>query len=325
MTKQIKRIVFHPSVLMSNHASQVMSKTSKSAAEELLNHRKVKFTLHPTDDLMVTIGSDNERVFWNLQTHTSVYSDILPSTPACVKFSPSPDTLLVTGFEDGTVDISTIKAEREKKKLVSKGMMNQRGHSRGLMVPKDQQSADVPSTGIIYRSLQSLFEPSCKVLNIEFSQAGTYMAVSYLNKRDPEEGEERVTGIVSVMKKVAGDLGKSFVKEAGVYQRWITVTTAALTNLTPMTNYACNFMNFTLSEHHLILSFQQFDKFDLREHDDKERNYLVWDLLKNERQDNMEAISDAEVGLLIFPSHVNAHYRYHERYLEANKLLLAEG
>lgn len=311
-----------------------MTKSSK-AAEELLNQRKIMFALNlqksskasdnKKADLMVTIGSDNERVFWNLQTHSSVYSDTLPSTPSCIKFSP--DSLLITGYDNGTIDISTLKAEKEGKRLVSKAILNQRNSLKNSLSAAEQHpSPESTSTTIIYKSLQTFSEPSCKVLNIVFSEEGSFMAVSYLSKKDPEEGEERITGFVHVFGKSKNDLHRMSTKEP-IYQKLTTITTAACTNLTPMGNYACYFMNFTSDEQHqhLILNFQQFDKFDLREHDDKERNYLVWDLTKNERQDNMEAIPDSKVGQLDFPNHVNAHYRYHEKYLEPNKLLLLEG
>lgn len=301
--------------------------SSQKVAEEILNQRKIKFSLHPTQPKMVTIGSDNDLIIWDTATHKAVYSDTLASEPTCIKFSPGPDVLLTTGYENGLVEISTIQGQKDKKKQEHRTSTLKR-EVRGLSIlgdgSKKPRIEEPAPTAILYRVLQSISEPQCNVLNIAFSKSGSLMAISYLNKKDPDEGEDKITGIVNVYKQTKADFTKKDGKDP-LYLKWQTVTTAHCLGLAPMVNHACYFMNFSLNEQYLCINFQQFDKYNLREHDDKERNYLVWDLLKGERQENMDLVIETEVGNLNFPNHINAQYRYHEKYLEANNLLQTEG
>lgn len=307
---------------MSNHSSQVMTSFSK-AHEEILNQRKLKFTLHPSKPLMVTIGYDNDLVFWNTSTHTSVYSDTLPQTPSCLRFSPD-GKYLATGFENGLVQICTIGEEPGKKHKKISDLPQGRprkpdrfddGEGR---IKKDDKKGGVEKDGlpaIIYKVEQSISDPQTHVLNIVFSQKGLFMAISVLNKKEPEDGEERVTGIVHIFKLNEIDLGKKDMKDR-VYQRWQTVKSTVCSNLVPSVIHGCYFMTFSLDDRYLFLNFQQFDKYNLRVNDDKERNYIVWDLANDQKQDNIDMINDAEIGSLLFPNHVNGQYRYHEKYLE---------
>lgn len=304
---------------MSNHASQVMTSVAR-AHEEILNQRKLKFTLHPEKPLMVTIGYDNDLVFWNIETHTSVYSDTLSNTPSCIKFSPD-GKYLATGFENGTVQICTIGEEKDKKSKktnelpLSKLRKTQIANGKSLKtLEKDGLAA------IIYKVEQSIVEQQCYVLNIVFSRHGQLMAISYLNNSGKmgEEGEERVTGVVHIYKLNESESGKRNARER-LYTKFQMVKSTVCSNVVQGMNLGSYFMTFGPNDRYLFLNFQQFDKFNLRENDDKERNYIVWDLLNNQKQDNFDMINDSEVGPLLFPNHINGLYKYHERYLEKTR------
>lgn len=307
---------------MSNHASQVMTHSSKTF-EEILNQRKLKFTLHPEKPLMVTIGYDNDLVFWNTLTHSSIYSDTLAQTPSCIRFSPD-GRLLVTGFENGLVQLCTIGEEKDKK---SKRQAASTIRNKGTEKPKideiktlgDKKSSTEKDglAAIIYKVEQSISEPQTHVLNLVFSPKGTFMAISYLNKKDPEDGEEKVTGIVQIY-KMNEEIQKKDTKEK-LYYKWQTIPSTVCSNLVPAVMHGCYFMTFSLDENYLFLNFQQFDRYNLRVNDDKERNYVVWHIEKGQKQDNIDMISDTEIGSLLFPNHVNGLYKYHEKYLEKSK------
>jgi WD40 repeat protein len=307
---------------MSNHSSQVMTSFSK-AHEEILNQRKLKFTLHPTKPLMVSIGYDNDLVFWNTITHTSVYSDTLPQVPSCLRFSPD-GKYLATGFESGLVQICTIGEDNQKKSKKSSELPQGRprrpdrmddGESKLKKEDKKGQTEKDGLSAIIYKVEQTISEPQTHILNIVFSQRGNFMAISLLNKKEPEDGEERVTGIVHIYKLNEAEQGKKDAKDR-VYYRWQSVKSTVCSNLVPSVTHGCYFMTFSLDDRYLFLNFQQFDRYNLRENDDKERNYVVWDLANDQKQDNIDMINEAEIGALLFPNHVNGQYRYHEKYLE---------
>jgi hypothetical protein len=304
-----------------------MTSTQK-VAEEILYQRKIKFSLHPSEPKMVTIGSDNDMVIWDTDAHTAIYSDTLANEPTCIKFSTGPEVFLTTGYVNGTVEISTISGERNKKKHAVKASTLQRGmkalDSRGDL-SKKVTIEDPSSSAIIYKVLQSINESTdYVVLNIAFSISSTQMAISYLNKKEPEDGEEKVTGYVSVYKYNKEDVIKKDSKDP-LYIRTHVIKSSQCLSITQSGNHACYFMNFTSNDQYLCMNFQQFDKYQLREHDDKERNYLVWDLTKNEKQENMDLVIETKVGNLNFPNHINAQYRYHEKYLEMNTHQQTEG
>src|SRR3990167_600136 len=84
--QEMRKIVFHPRVLMNNHASQIQLPVNPSPFD-VSNNRNIKFAIHPEKPLMVSTGSDNELVFWNINNHKSPQSMVLKNTPICIKFS----------------------------------------------------------------------------------------------------------------------------------------------------------------------------------------------------------------------------------------------
>jgi WD40 repeat protein len=316
--QQLKNLQFHPNTVLSSHASQVISGAGR-AAEDILYQRKLRFALHPIKPLMVTVGYDHDLIFWNTVTNTSIYSGTLEQPPSCLRFSPD-GKYLVTGFETGLVQICTIGEEPNKKSKKGRGELpDHRGRKDDDKKDEKKNMADKDGlSAIIYKVEQAIQEPNWNVLNIVFSKRGKYMAISYLNKKEPEDGEEKVTGIVNIYKLSEAEQGKKDIKEK-LYQKWQVVKSTACSNLVPAVFHGCYFMFFSKDDRYLFLNFQQFDKYNLRENDDKERNYLVWDLEHDQKQDNIEMINDTEIGVLLFPNHVNGIYRYHEKYLEKQK------
>jgi WD40 repeat protein len=283
--QEIKKIIFHARIIMNNHASQQQNTT------DILTQRKIRFTVHPKQPIMVSSGADNDIMFWSTRTHKSRSSITLKSKATCIKFSPNGDYLCI-GYENDKLEIISISFENKK--------------------PGDDES-DMPAQKIVQR----INEPQTYILNIEFSESSKQLAVSYLNKKEPEEGEKRITGYVNVF-LLNSKYRDTLKNKEDLYIKYRTInSTASDSNLSTNIFYGCYYMSFSANEEYIIINFQQIDKNINKENDDKEKKYVIWDLKNNAPQDNIDLLSrETASGKLNFPNHVNAIYRYHEKYLE---------
>ena len=350
--QEMRKIVFHSRVLMNNHASQFMLPNNPTPSD-VSNYRRIKFAMHPQKPLMVSTGSDNELIFWNINNHTSPHSMILENTPVCIKFSPD-GLLICIGFENGSFKISSItfgSGKKEKTKAQKEMGAILLAAKAELKQAKEGEDLDTPNL----KDLMTYTEPQTSLINVEFSGSSKLLAVSFLDKKEQEEGAASPSGYVKVFqlrpeelpaelrsgkaeaKKKSGDpegmdqpeerplvdklirgkLGKDREKAAlPIYGEWRVIKSPEHKATNSNMLFGSYFMSFSSSEEYLFLHFLSFDKNLNREPDDKEKTYLIWDLKKDEPQSNTDFIRAKVGGRLNFPSHINGFYRFHEPYLD---------
>lgn len=298
--EEIKKIGFHTSIIMNNHASQFGS-NNQTSLSQYLSQKKVWFTAHPKRALLVTVGSDKELIFWSIQTHKSKLSNTLNGKATCVKFSPKDGRFLCVGYESGLVEIYSVTFEKDKKGVES----------------------DIPSQKI----LKILETRNTSVINIEFSDEEKYLAISYLNKEISEEGENKICGFVKVYHVASPQPNKpesnKKEKEKEVqfteYRKIYPQKDDPKKFISPM--LAAFFFSFSFDEdskeeRYIIINFQLFDNYLNKETDDKERCYVIWDLVEDVLINNPDDYQKAPTPRFNFPNHINANYRYHEKYLD---------
>lgn len=133
----------------------------------LINQRKILFSVHPNQNFMVSICSDNELIFWSTKTHETRGNISLKHEASCVKFSPN-GSIMAIGYHTGLVELYSISFEEAK--------------------------------GPIFKVEQAIQRKDASVITMEFSGRSTLLCVSYNNKAQPEEGEPFVEGFVVVFK-----------------------------------------------------------------------------------------------------------------------------
>ena len=320
--QEIKKLNFYPRVVMNNHSTQRQSKLStstfNSASNEYVNQRLIRFAVHPQKPLMVSIGGDNEIFFWSTTNHQSLNSYTLSNKPTCINFSPD-GRFMCIGYENGMLEIFSLTFNaavvKDSKTPAAELDSAARTRTRRREFPEDALGSDMP----VQKLIQTVSETHTNVLNLRFSDDSTLFAVSYLNRKEPEEGEEKITCFVTVYRiKPKGDgkrdkedvLSKELVIDSQRFQQKLS---------SPMTG--CYHMSFSTNKEYLTMFFQQFDEYLNRENDDKEKIYMIWHLKKNQPQENpdLDSISESANGKLNFPNHVNALYRYHERCLDPSE------
>ena len=312
--QEMRKIVFHPRVLMNNHASQIQLPVNPSPFD-VSNNRKIKFAIHPEKPLMVSTGSDNELVFWNINNHKSPQSMVLKNTPICIKFSHD-GKLICLGYENGTFEIIMISFGTPAKPATK----NQTGAILAAAqleskIAKDAQDFDIPSQ----KSVQTVTEPQTNLINVEFSRTSGLLAASYLDRREQEDGATHPPGYINVYQKNPDYSETKMNKDKPLYILWRVIKSPEHKATNSNMMFGSYFMSFSSNEEYICLHFMSFDRNLNREPDDKEKTYLIWDLVNNVSQSNTDLIRAKATGKLNFPSHINGKYRFHERFLDPDR------
>mgnify|MGYP000848290117 FL=1 len=134
---------------MRNHCSQL-------GGQQL--HKRLFFTLHPRFDILLSLGEDQNLFLWDTEKNKIITSKVLGyvAHPTCAKFNRDGD-IIVVGFSDGLVIF-----------LDSKIIKSNQG--------KNDEKYIIPTLSLVQKHKQ---ERKAAVLNIEFSESGEHLAVSF--------------------------------------------------------------------------------------------------------------------------------------------------
>ena len=277
-------------VLMKGHASQVESEGEKLS---LRRSKKVQMTVHPEQDVMVSVGDDCNLIFWEIETGNPLLVRDLSNYPTCCQFSPS-GHYLVVGFKNGTLMIfePSISVSRSKKVAV------EITHEPVTLKDKETKNA---------------------VLNIEFSDNGDLMAVSYdnlkVNREEDDILREKEGAFVYVFINKDSEIKNYKIQAENqcLYDKYTEIrlpskneTQRVQSNVYGMAIY---FMAFSTDNSYLMVYFQRVDNQQVRENRDKNGNYVVWDLNSNNLVTNDTIYNNVQFARNNFPNHVNGRYR----------------
>ena len=256
--------------------------------------------MHPTQDVMVSIGDDCNLIFWEINTGESLIVKDLSNYPTCCQFSPKGDYLVV-GFKNGTLMIfePIINVTRTKK-----------------------ISIEIPGDPLTLKDK----ETKNAVLNIEFSDNGDLMAVSYdnlkVNREEDDVLKEKEGAFVYVFIKKNSSIKNYKIQAENkcLYDKYTEIrlpskneTQRVQSNVYGMAIY---FMAFSSDNSYLMVYFQRVDNQQIRENRDRNGNYVVWDLSSNNLVTNDTIYNNVQFKKNNFPNHINARYRVLSRRLD---------
>jgi hypothetical protein len=80
---------------------------------------------------------------------------------------------------------------------------------------------------------------------------------------------------------------------------------------------ACQWLSFSQDEGIIMVNFQVFDNFGLRENHDKEKIYVVFDLTNNKLITNWDILkkNNSTFSKFEFPNHINGKYKFMDKNL----------
>jgi WD40 repeat protein len=148
---------FKTKLLLRSHSAQLPISSSTLSTYNF--NKKLVFSIHPSQPILVTIASDKLLSLYNIQTRKLLDRINLGVLPTCVKWNPD-GSLLVVGFQNGTLKIFESKSIQGMQ-----GRFGAKGERPGLELMLSISDSEAKTS----------------VLSIEFSKKGDLMAVSYDN------------------------------------------------------------------------------------------------------------------------------------------------
>jgi WD40 repeat protein len=285
-------------LLARNHSVQLPINSNRPF--DSLKHKKVNIALHPELSIMVTSGSDQQIFFWDTEDYKPFYSNSYRKTPTCIKFTPD-GNLLVIGFEHGAIEICGAQMKRQITGNAGTKYSRPEMDIKQTIKEKETRTA---------------------VLNIEFSSSGDFMAASYDNlkvNREEEEGKSKEGSFVVVymrnnshLKAMRGqntDSKTIYSIYTEIRRPSVNETFSSEQNIFGMAVY---YMAFSADDNFLMVYFQITDDFQIRNNEDKEGIYTLWDLIHNNQINTWEALKNIPFGKFNFPNHIYGLYHYYD-------------
>ena len=285
-------------LLARNHSVQLPIDSNRPF--DSLKHKKVNIALHPELSIMVTSGSDQQIFFWDTEEFKPFYSNSYRKTPTCIKFTPD-GQLLVIGFEHGAIEIYGCQMKRQVTGTAGSKFSRPDMDIKQTIKDKETRTA---------------------VLNMEFSSSGDYMAASYDNQkvnREEEEGKSKEGSFVVVYVRNASHLKNLRTQSSDskaiysilteIRRPSVNETFSSEHNIYGM---AVFYMAFSADDMFLMIYFQITDNFQIRNNEDKEGIYTLWDLQHNNQINTWEALKNIPFGKFNFPNHIYGLYQYYD-------------
>lgn len=273
-----------------SHASQFMNSSRKL---NINRSKKIHVTVHPTQDVMVSIGDDCNLIFWEISNGSALLVKDLMNYPTCCQFSPKGDYLVI-GFKNGTLIIYEPIITVSKVNMI---MIELTGDPWTI---KDKETKNA-------------------VLNIEFSDNGDLMAVSYdnlkVNREEDDVLKEKEGAFVYVFIKKNSTIKNYKIQAENkyLYEKYTEIrlpskneTQRVQSNVYGMAIY---FMAFSSDNNYLMVYFQRVDNQQIRENRDRNGNYVVWDLSSNNLVTNDTIYNNVQFKKNNFPNHINGRYK----------------
>jgi WD40 repeat protein len=156
---------FFPTVITKNHSTQDLP-------ERTLDNRYLRMAMHPQLSIMATVGRDKTLCIWNINDKTIMERYFLGSNvlPTCLKYNPD-GTMLCIGFQDGNTKLYQSKITEIEYKREANG--------KTLLI-KETLKPDLVQLEVL-----KVNEKSIIVVDIEFSENGSYLAISFDYKQVP--------------------------------------------------------------------------------------------------------------------------------------------
>lgn len=165
-------------------------------------------------------------------------------------------------------------------------------------------------------------ETKTAVLNIEFSSHGDLMAVSYDNlkvNREEEEGKAKEGSFVVVYVKnnsTLRNIRNNNTDSKAIYSIYTEIRRPSVNETFPseqnIFGMAVYYMSFSADDNYLMMYFQIIDDFQIRNNEDKEGIYTVWDLMNNNQINNWDLLKNIEFRKFNFPNHIYGIYHYYD-------------
>ena len=282
-------------VLIKAHSSQNNNRYKNEF--DFVNYKQVFITLHHKHPILISVGDDGYISFWDTETSSLALLQKLPAYPTTAKFSPD-SNYLVIGLVDGRILIYEPKIFRS----------SNRDHTFF--------SVNINEDPIILKD-NDIESP---VLNIEFSLKGDFMAVSHDGVRETRSAEtfRKESGgsivIVYILQSSHKKVARSKNQRENLYQKYteVRLTSVNYADVSKMSylGLASYFMTFSDDDNYLMLYYQSVNDFHIRENNDREGKYIVWNLRSNTTEINWEVLRNAQFRSAVFPSHVHGRRQY---------------
>lgn len=278
---------------MRNHCSQLTGPQP---------HKRLFFSLHPRFGVLLTLGEDQNLFLWDTEKNKIIASKTLGyvAHPTCAKFNRDGD-IIVVGFSDGLLiflDTKIIKSNQGK----------------------NDEKYIVPTLNLVQKHKQ---EKRAAVLNIEFSEGGEHLAVSFNSSHseraryDPSIPND--PSFISLFVSRAKDKKKPVAR--GVHPdklySWFTDVRCQQGEKTYYSQYgsvssmASYFMSFAECEDrtYLLIYYQLVDSNNIRLNHSTDADYIVWDVNTSTIVVNLESIANVQWKRLNVPNSIDCRYQ----------------
>jgi WD40 repeat protein len=286
--------------IMECHASQNFSGLDNEF--NFIYHKRVYISVNPIHNIIATCGDDMYLHFWDFETKRLLLSRKLDNVPTCIKFSPL-GKILVIGLLNGHVMVMEPDIHRDQR--------GQRSVLK-LKLEKPVQVIDPVLKTTSKDKIDDLYTEK-PVLNVEFSLKGDLLAVAHDNVKlnDKKDNlKDRGTAIVIVYVSKDSDLKSQalqaiqdnyFIKYADVRLASLNYADTSKMSYLGMASY---FMAFSDDDTYLMLYYQNINEHHIRENQDKEGKYVIWNFKSRSSEINWEILKNVQFKSNNFPNHI---------------------
>lgn len=273
-------------LLIQAHASQLYEaqEDKKLACRET---KKVFVAINKERDIMATIGDDEYLFVWDFKTKAPLKVLPLQVHPSAIKFTHN--NRLLVGFLNGKVKIFDLEIMQSF----------DLGNSFTVVVKEHPFVISDP-------------EITTPVLNLEFSDKGERLAVTYDISRVEHEVENRKKEyggfIVSVFQLKSKSVGIAATDDETPFRPFDEMRPSILNQFEMSKilcqNMAIHFMQFSEDFVHLVVYLQKTVESQIRNNNDQDGQYIIRNVTTQQIKNSLDDDHTITLKNVVFPSHV---------------------
>lgn len=297
---------FQATILGKNHSTQDVS-------EAPLDNRYLRMALHPQLPLMASVGRDKSLSIWNIKDNSILERYFLGtnSLPTTLKYNPD-GTMLCVGFQDGSTKLYQSKITEIEYKREANGKLN--------------LTLEILKPDLVQLEVIKVSDKAITVIDVEFSENGSYLAISYDYKK-----------VVLVQKNVNEDVVQTkdsdgcfviifthrdsinkvnYIGQAEedniMYIKKIEIKCPVLESKTSMDHYlVANQMSFSEDSRFILIYFMPKSRNQEVKIDKKDGVYILWDIQTNNNVNvKLWGSLEHKLASIKFPFQIWAYYVY---------------
>ncbi|EGR31153.1 hypothetical protein IMG5_116830 [Ichthyophthirius multifiliis] len=299
---QTENFRFNYDIYLRFHSSQKFSLKQ--------SNKKISISIHPSEKLMLSVGEDQQLSMFDCENNLLIYQQYLDQgTPSVVKFSPDGEYIII-GFTNGIIIIFSIqilqnkfsKNDKRAIPIIEQMQIINDKQNKAIVLNIEFDLSDMDTFAVSFeastkniidingeRDLSFIGIYRCQQTNIRNKKHSIINNNNYNNNQQIKSTKDKQFKLKDILKCDFNSINSSQL----VY-----------------------FMTFSQDSQYLLAYYQDIDNFQIRQNNDTNGQYIVWDIDRKEIIKNFDLLKNTQWQSCIFANSLNSQYIQYQSILQ---------